>query len=70
MNTCENCFYWKDYTDRVIARLSAPPKSNHYRGNVELRACKFRPAPNIETSSIIYTDGGFSCSEHRVIPKE
>lgn len=64
---CKECEYWKDYNDRVYACISNV-KSGLCRDDVELRACKFRPSPNIERCRTMYTDKDYECSDG--IPKK
>ena len=59
---CENCKYWQDYFNRIFARIEGV-SGNFGNGNLELRLCKYRPAPvNDDQFKQIYTDQNYSCS--------
>ena len=60
---CEICEWWKDYNDRVYACISTDCRRNR----IELRRCKYIPAPGIESHLYIYTDSNYVCSGWRKI---
>jgi len=62
MCKCKDCIYWRDFENRVYARISGFIGPIH-RGIVELRPCKFIPSPNVQATSYVYTDEYFECSD-------
>ena len=61
---CENCEWWKDYSDRVFARVSGG--KGDLAGNVmELRKCRYATPPTMGDSRVIYTDKDHVCSAHQ-----
>ena len=57
---CERCKWWQDWGDRVFARVSRA-RGDIDRDLIELRSCKFIPAPAIRNVSPVYTDKNFCC---------
>lgn len=62
---CKNCQWWRDYKDRVHARISYFP-GKIARGVMELRRCHFNPHPSqVNFQHDIYTDEDYCCGEHK-----
>jgi hypothetical protein len=61
--SCDSCRWWKDFSDRVYARVSGV-KSNMAGDILELRRCRYSPPPQIEQRKVIYTDKDHVCSEY------
>lgn len=59
---CENCKYWQDFSDRVIARISNT-RGILSRGTIELRKCRNIPPPSVDVTFVpVYTDSEYGCS--------
>ena len=58
---CDKCKYWKDYSDRVYARISEA-RSSMERNRIELRICRYIPPPTVSSKTFVYTDKDYSCS--------
>jgi hypothetical protein len=59
---CYNCYWWKDFEDRVYACISDTYGTGRCRDSLELRKCKWVPNPNITDIEYKYTDRHFVCS--------
>jgi hypothetical protein len=59
---CGNCRLWADYKIRVFAKISEF-ETDRSRNTVELRLCKYIPAPQVVDIEPIYTDENYCCSE-------
>jgi len=57
---CKSCTWWKNYSDRVYARMSGI-RGDIHPGVLELRRCRFIPAPRSDSGGTYYTDGESAC---------
>lgn len=62
---CETCRWWQDYKIRVWATISAT-RGDRARNTMELRMCKYSPAPTVRDVQEAYTDSEYSCSNWAV----
>ena len=62
---CETCLFWKDYEQRVWARIGKT-RGDITRDLLELRACRWIPHPSVDmVRDEVYTDKEFSCNEYK-----
>ena len=63
---CGNCIYWQDHSNRVYARISDAYNKNQHLGILELRPCRWRAHPSVETNyNYLYLDENFYCEEFK-----
>lgn len=61
---CKTCVWWQDFSDRVTAIISKG-HSNCHRDRIELRRCRYNPAPTVEgVINPIYTDEYYVCGAY------
>jgi len=66
---CETCEWWKDYKNRVYAKIDGVVGKIH-PGTIELRLCRYSPPPTADAGRSVYTNAENVCSGWEAISDE